>query len=49
MLPVVVRIVLIALLAILVIAHLPLILLALVIWMVLGHKFRHGYGYRGRW
>ena len=47
-LPVVVRIALIALLAVLVVAHLPLILLGLVIWMVLSHKFRHGYAYQRR-
>ena len=47
-LPVVVRIALVVLLAVLVIAHLPLIVLALVIWLVLTHKFRHGYGDRRR-
>ena len=56
LLPVVVRIALVVLLAVLVIAHLPLILLGVVIWLVLTHKLRHGYaghrhGYAGhrRW
>jgi hypothetical protein len=48
-LPVALRIALLVLLAIVVVAHLPLILLALVIWWVVSHRFRHGYGYRGRW
>ena len=48
MLPVLVRVALVALVAVLVIAHLPLILLAVVLWLVLTHKLRHGYAHRGR-
>jgi Domain of unknown function (DUF1707) len=42
MLPVLVRVALAVLLAVLVIAHLPLFALALVIWLVLTHKHRRG-------
>ena len=48
MLPVLVRIALAVLLAVLVIAHLPLIVLGVVIWLVLTHKHRHWQGYRTR-
>jgi hypothetical protein len=48
-LPVVVRVALAVLLAVLVIAHLPLIVLGLVIWLVLSNKFRHAHAYHRRW
>jgi hypothetical protein len=39
----------VVLLAVLVIAHLPLIVLALVIWLVLTHKHRRWHAYRARY
>jgi phage shock protein PspC (stress-responsive transcriptional regulator) len=48
LLPAVVRVALIALLVVLFIAHLPLILMGLVIWLVLTHKLRHAHAYQRR-
>ncbi len=46
MLPTVVRVALAVLLVVLVVAHLPLIVLGLVIWLVLTHQHRRSHAYR---
>jgi hypothetical protein len=51
-LPVLIRVVLVAALVVLVIAHLPLILIAVVIWAVLAHRggrWRHQRAHQRRW
>ncbi len=48
-LPAIVKVVLVVLLAMLVLAHLPLILLGLVIWLVLAHKLPHRRAFHRRW
>jgi hypothetical protein len=47
--PLVLRLVLVVLLAVLVLTHLPLILIGVVVWLVLVHKHRRWHSFQRRW
>ncbi len=48
-LPLPVRLLAVLLVAAVVLTHLPVVLLALVVWLVLGHRLRHAHAYQRRW